>query len=277
MGYRGTKWSKTQYHRRKKKAAALGCAIEDVPDTRGKHNNYRRGPDSPLWNDDAKIISDHGYVKIRVGPGHPLADPNGYAYEHLVVWCSAGNRRPSGDQVLHHINENKTDNRLLNLKIVSRSEHGILHHSRTPDETVRQIRERYASGQADMPALAKEFGLPITRISKFIRGEVRQEAGRGLLGGIHVTARAGRLFRIAACRQHELDEAHTTDGRKPGGGRRFAAVVGVFEGVVRGPQRAELDAAKPGHLGALDGGVAGDDGCTIGAVAGDDATKSAHG
>lgn len=59
----------------------------------GKHGKHRRGPNHPKWN-TAKMISAEGYVKIRVGKVHPLADPNGYAYEHLLVWVSAGNPRP---------------------------------------------------------------------------------------------------------------------------------------------------------------------------------------
>lgn len=51
--------------------------------------NRPKGPDHPRWQ-DGKIISSHGYVKVRVGSEHPLADPNGYAYEHLLVWVSAG-------------------------------------------------------------------------------------------------------------------------------------------------------------------------------------------
>lgn len=56
----------------------------------GKGSNHGR------WNHE-KLISSHGYVKIRVGKGHPLADPNGYAYEHLLVWVAAGNNRPASN------------------------------------------------------------------------------------------------------------------------------------------------------------------------------------
>jgi hypothetical protein len=67
-----------------------------------------------------------GYVKVRVGRDHPLADPNGYAYEHLVVWCAAGRSRPRPDEILHHENEDKSDNRLSNLRVLKRGEHNAL-------------------------------------------------------------------------------------------------------------------------------------------------------
>lgn len=95
-------------------------------DQRGKHGNHPRGPRQRQWN-DGRIISSHGYVKIRVGRGHPLADPNGYAYEHLVVWVSSGRNRPINGETLHHLNGIKTDNRIENLQKLSRSRHNAEH------------------------------------------------------------------------------------------------------------------------------------------------------
>jgi HNH endonuclease len=79
-----------------------------------------------LLTGDRKL-SSHGYVKIRVGRGHPLADSKGYAYEHLVVWLAAGRPKPKASELLHHRNENKQDNRLQNLRLVTRSWHSKHH------------------------------------------------------------------------------------------------------------------------------------------------------
>ena len=112
---------------RERRAKNLGVEATSLPDGRGKHKNHSRGHKHHRWSNE-KVISEHGYVKVRVGVGHPLADPNGYAYEHAVVWVSAGNECPSGDLVLHHINEDKTDNRIENLKLMNRGRHAIEHH-----------------------------------------------------------------------------------------------------------------------------------------------------
>lgn len=93
---------------------------------KGKHGNHRRGSSHYRWN-DKKILSSHGYVKIRVGRIHPLADLNGYAYEHLIVWVAAGMTAPGPCSVLHHRNENKTDNRIENLEVLTRKEHSDTH------------------------------------------------------------------------------------------------------------------------------------------------------
>ena len=55
---------------------------------KGKHSSHIKGPSHHRWN-SGKIVSREGYIKVRAGKDHPFADPNGYAYEHLLVWLSA--------------------------------------------------------------------------------------------------------------------------------------------------------------------------------------------
>ena len=112
-----------RHHRARLHAKKFG---ESAGDQRGKHGNHAKGADHPRWS-DARMISDHGYVKIRVGVEHPLADPNGYAYEHLVVWISAGKPMPDDGEVLHHNNEVRTYNRLHNLILKDRGTHNSDH------------------------------------------------------------------------------------------------------------------------------------------------------
>ena len=94
---------------------------------KGVHSNQPRASKQHRWKPGGSVGST-GHVKIRVGVGHPLADPNGYAYEHIVVWVSAGNPRPKRGEILHHKNEDKTDNRIGNLELLTRAEHNRLHN-----------------------------------------------------------------------------------------------------------------------------------------------------
>lgn len=95
---------------------------------KGKHANHARASRQHRWKPGGSVGST-GHVKIRVGVGHPLADRNGYAYEHLLVWVSAGYRRPLPGELLHHKNEDKTDNRLSNLDLMTRAAHNALHNA----------------------------------------------------------------------------------------------------------------------------------------------------
>lgn len=109
----------------RKKAEKYGTEAVGV-DMRGRHGNHPRGSRHGRWNND-RIVSQHGYAKVRVGRDHPLADPNGYAYEHLIVWVAAGRSMPNQDEVIHHRNEDKQDNRIENLELLTRSMHGEHH------------------------------------------------------------------------------------------------------------------------------------------------------
>lgn len=113
-------------------------------------NNTKRGPAHGRWNDE-RMLSDHGYVKVRVGKEHPLADPNGYAYEHLLVWVAAGNPRPPRGFTLHHKDEVKANNRISNLELKKRADHSrdhVAERIRDP-KTGRLLPKRHDPGTLD--------------------------------------------------------------------------------------------------------------------------------
>lgn len=181
---------------RERRAKTLGIDVEKLLDGRGK-GPKKRGADHYRWNSE-RIVSSHGYVKVRVGIGHLLADPNGYAYEHLVVWSTAGRALPTLEQIIHHRNKDKTDNRLSNLELLTRPEHAMEHHKMVSNSVVREIRVRYAAGE-DATALAEEFCIPFQRAYRFIRGETRKGAGGPiqtgtLRGNANRNRAAGRLL-----------------------------------------------------------------------------------
>ncbi|WP_258881160.1 HNH endonuclease [Clostridium tagluense] len=87
----------------------------------------REGEKCCNWKGGRKV-NKKGHVLI-LKKNHPLADINGYVLEHRYVMCEHLGRILEPNEIVHHINEIKTDNRIENLKLMSNSEHTILHHT----------------------------------------------------------------------------------------------------------------------------------------------------
>lgn len=93
---------------------------------RGKHTSHPRGAANPMWK-GGRSVASNGYVLIRVGKDHHLADVRGYAYEHRIVAEEKLGRRLRPGEVPHHINGIKADNRPENLEVVESLAHGVRH------------------------------------------------------------------------------------------------------------------------------------------------------
>jgi hypothetical protein len=67
---------------------------------------------------------DYNYALV---PDHPFATKNGYVLEHRVVIENHLGRLLNSDEIVHHKNRNKKDNRIENLEGKSNSEHVHAH------------------------------------------------------------------------------------------------------------------------------------------------------
>jgi len=103
-----------------------------------------RGPSNPNWR-GGRSVASNGYVLVRVGVEHHLADVRGYAYEHRVnAELKIGRRLRKGERV-HHRDEDKTNNAPDNLEVLTAAQHGAAHrivHSskRMPGERNPMVR-----------------------------------------------------------------------------------------------------------------------------------------
>ncbi|MBT3582788.1 HNH endonuclease [Candidatus Woesearchaeota archaeon] len=82
-----------------------------------RDNSYLYGEKNVNWK-GGRNITNSGYVRIRKF--------GGYILEHRFIWEQSNGEIPKGFQI-HHINENKQDNRIENLQLLSNSEHQKLH------------------------------------------------------------------------------------------------------------------------------------------------------
>ena len=80
-----------------------------------------------MWNIE-RIVSKGDY-NYAVVPSHPKAIKFGYVLEHRIVMENYLCRSLDDDEVVHHKNGNKKDNRIENLEIMTNSEHARMHQN----------------------------------------------------------------------------------------------------------------------------------------------------
>lgn len=74
------------------------------------------------------FVDEKGYVRVYLGEGvHPHSN-KGHVYAHRLTMENHLGRFLSPEEVVHHINEIKTDNRLQNLYLCSAEEHVQIHN-----------------------------------------------------------------------------------------------------------------------------------------------------
>lgn len=81
-------------------------------------------------NEKRKHVKRHsqGYILVYY-PNHPAKDRAGYVLEHRVVMENHLGRFLSPDEIVHHLNGSKSDNRIENLELVTRGEHAKIHNN----------------------------------------------------------------------------------------------------------------------------------------------------
>ena len=105
---------------------------------------YKNRP--TVWNKDTKGLCKPNSGSFKIGQNHREKHPNwkggktisrGYIVlnlpnkrhilEHRYIMEQHLGRKLNKKEVIHHINGNKTDNRIDNLKIVTNSQHNKIH------------------------------------------------------------------------------------------------------------------------------------------------------
>lgn len=81
---------------------------------------------------------NRGYT-LAYAPKHPNAHKDGYVMLHTVLMERKIGRYLNDDEVVHHINHNRSDNRIENLALMNKHEHCAMH-----------MKERYEKRRNDL-------------------------------------------------------------------------------------------------------------------------------
>jgi hypothetical protein len=87
------------------------------------------GPKNPNWK-GGRTTDTRGYVLIKVGVDHHLADVRGYAYEHRLLAEERLGRRLRPDEEVHH-KDTKGNNADGKIEVLTIQEHRAIHRKRT--------------------------------------------------------------------------------------------------------------------------------------------------
>ena len=112
--------------RRKTGASTLGRKRTD--ETRARiseaKKKYRKRSDYEFGGHEK--INDTGYYRVFV-PDHPCASADGFVLKHRLIMEREIGRLLRPDEVVHHKNGIRTDNRIENLQLMTKREHDAYH------------------------------------------------------------------------------------------------------------------------------------------------------
>ena len=121
-----------------------------------KNNLGRTYEKANKWN--GGVCNHDGYIDVALKPDHPyycMCTSNGYVRLHRLIMAQHLNRPLLPFEVVHHLNGNKSDNRLANLKLLPAADDHLCfllaqRHIAKLERQIEQLKENMRSILEDM-------------------------------------------------------------------------------------------------------------------------------
>ncbi len=112
----------------------------NLPDTRPREwDDALRGENNHQWKGGWTTKSGYIYVYM---PDHPNANGDGYIAEHRLIMEKHLGRHLAKEEVVHHVNGLRWDNRIENLEVLDKHKHHSAHKPPTFVELLQALLKR---------------------------------------------------------------------------------------------------------------------------------------
>ena len=119
-----------------------GIEIRTSKEGQGIFQSTRGPEDNPNWKGGRYIGGNkRRYIMVRC-VGHPKVSKQGYILEHRLIMEKHLGRFLESTEYVHHMNGNGHDNRLSNLRLVTKQEHQQIHLGKNdvkPKEHIKTV------------------------------------------------------------------------------------------------------------------------------------------
>lgn len=117
----------------------------------------------PRWQ-GGRYLSTHGYIKSYTAEAK--SSHGRREYEHRVIMEKYLGRTLNYNEIVHHLNHDKTDNRLENLQLVTRSEHILMHNAcQSPEAKLKkELKQRQRNLNLTMARFILNSGAFLTAL-----------------------------------------------------------------------------------------------------------------